>query len=203
MKIAVISYPRTASTLLGKSLAEIHKLQYVGEAITRQYFGIFDNRRIASLDELNTQDNYVIKYMGFNFVDGYEYKSGDIDDIRWEMYDKIYATSRESLADACISTKMATVTGQWMKYVNKNTPIVSVDDDHITGFIRGISKFKEILSYLDDHGIKYCKLEYSEIIKLYSFCSPTMKASNINYKEQCANYSEVVAKFKEFDIRGY
>jgi hypothetical protein len=190
MRIAVVSYPRTSSTLLAKSLASIHNLQYFGEVITSNKVSNFG----TSLTDFINQENYVIKYMGFNFLDYTGYK---ISDINWNIYDDIYATCRVPVYDACISTKMAFITGQWEQYVNNNASAITVDDEFIDGFLRGVSKFNEIISHFNNHGIVYHKIDYAQITSEYTSMLPSMQPSNINYKEVCLNYGEVKQKFKE------
>jgi hypothetical protein len=209
MKVAVIGYPRTGSTLASMLLCEAYNLEYLGELV-RGYYS--DSDKSLAFTKLDTVDNICVKFFPGHI-------KNHISEISWGLFDIIITTGRKSIVDAYISLEFALSTNHWIKTKGDSwaTNILSVDAS-----TERIQKWVEV--YLASLNTIITKIEaiykkpilnftYEELLKT----APAMKSvipdqttnkltrfgiipADINYKEQCINYVEVENKFKELGL---
>lgn len=91
MRIAIVSTPRTCSSVLGQLFASKHELTDKSEIFSSIDT---DEEAIKILDSLKTEDNYTVKLTttSFNTFESIKY-----DTFPWEIFDKIVLTERDDL----------------------------------------------------------------------------------------------------------
>ncbi len=95
MKIAIVSYPRTRSSLLQHAVSSMTRTYNYQEFLASGG----ELTLTEKIDKLNNDQNYVVKFMSCHFVDGSEKL------VDWAQYNVIIYCFRESIVDAFLSSE--------------------------------------------------------------------------------------------------
>lgn len=159
MRIALFSSPRTLSSYTIDNIARLLKLTNYEElynSIPDEY-----NEEIIQVieDKLYNQDDYVVKIMAGQARNN---KNITFNDIRWDIFDKIVCTERESIADQVCSFYFGTIDE---KPMTMTTPI-HIETSENSGFNIFVSNALRIINYYNEYKLNLVQRYPEKIVTI-------------------------------------
>jgi hypothetical protein len=199
MKVAVIGFTRSRSSILLEAISQFYKIPVLQEDIA-------PNQTLKSF-LLNTynQPKGVIRFHPDNKILSKKNSYSYLELFKFEQYDKIFFTTRDSAADYICSYSLAIQLNRFtynsIKHFEIDKPIInfSIDNDlHVHAIKRYVYcqlVADKIKKHFIKQGITSVSLEYNDIPSFIKNNYPGVKLSHLethyDYKNIFSNYSDI------------
>ena len=202
MKICIIGFPRSRSSILLETLSIYHNIPVIGEDLNR-----ITDRRGGYLDTLATELNRnvnnpsgVVRLHPLQLA-AVPFATIDFAHVNFELYDKIYFTFRESIADNIASNFIATKLNKFTYRMESDRryvkPLEFTSDNyyHVRDYIQSMTIVERIKTYLAEHSIESEDLYYNDIPRYLASHFPGIISFHVetkyNYQKLILNYEHI------------
>ena len=217
MKICIIGFPRSRSSILLETIHLYHNIPILGEVInqlTKDYTvtpGTSISYRVLLKKYKNTTDG-VIRFHPMQIgerprhITNPKYPKFEL--FEFDQYDKIYFTHRESVSDIISSEFVA---GQLKKYTYKfkeeliNVQPMTFQHEHhqiIKDHIYSEKLVENLKQYLKSNNIDWKDLYYNDIPLYLVTNYPNAKTfyieTNYDYKRIVTNYDDILSLYNDY-----
>lgn len=223
MKVCVIGFPRSRSSLLYETISLFYNIPILpGERITEIINGFNSNSNTYTschienmikyeLQKDNLRKDGVIRIhpIQFSYIiwkEGYSRIMMNLDSYDFKHYDQIYFSFRNSISDTLASTIVAYRLGKYT-YRSKDEifkfkkPIDTIINRRILhDYIYSCIIYSHMKKYFDSLDIKYTELEYNEIPKYIESNFPNVKS---NHVETNYDYKNIVKDYDKLEDMYY
>jgi hypothetical protein len=217
MKICIIAFARTRSSMLLETISlfynipilgqEINELAFKGPLIPSSYKSIILNDSLVKdgvlrLHPLHFHPERILQYSE-------EERTAEFDLFNFKQYDQVYVVYREPVSDLIasflVAEKLATFTYQHNIKPFKNIEPIEITPEsykHIKGHIHSENFVRKLKEYFTINNIKYKDLFYDDIPKFCKKNYPGGKTfhleTNYNYKKIIKNYDEILPLYNYY-----
>jgi hypothetical protein len=205
MKFCIIALPRSRSSMLLEIMSLYYNIEILGEDIGKikkrhgdEY--IITLKRL--LDKNADKLSGVMRLHPLQLVSIDPFTVLNFDWFKFEQYNNIIFTHRESIADSIASTFVAEKLNKFT-YQNVNDIVQfkepfyfckTKDSYHIRDYVNSIKVMGLLKEYLDLHNIRYQNLYYNEIPK---YTATKFPKTNTFHVETCYNYKEIISNYDD------
>lgn len=203
MKICIIGFPRSRSSLLLDTISMFHGLPILGEDINE----IMDKRvdyfkKIqVLLENIRNTDKGVIRLHPLQFASD-PVALANLSWFNFEQYDKIYFTFRESAIDNIASNFVAETLKKFTyksqdEVLESPGPFYFRDKDfwHVRDYFDSMRIANYIKAYMAENNLQYEELYYNDIPQYVEEHFPGVKSNHTethyNYKHAVMNYNDI------------
>jgi hypothetical protein len=205
MKICIIGFPRSRSSILLDTVSQFYGIPILGEDInelTKNYkITPSNNQYKMLLKKTERTKNGVIRLHPFQLLEHPRKDGiGKFELFNFSQYDKIYFTYRESISDAIASEFVAESLNIWTHCftpsVIKEPLIIPNDYGVIANYKNSQRVVANLKEYLKQNNILSEDLFYEDIPQYLEKNFSTVKTAHVktdyNYREIVINYDDIL-----------
>ena len=215
MKICIIAFARTRSSMLLETMSLFYKMPILGEKINflpgemlpSEYKIIIttDSRAPNGVIRLHPRHFYPRKILNLSEDD----RRSQFDLFNFKQYDQVYFVYRESISDL-IASYIVADTFNTFTYQNDIKPFDHVapikltekSHNHIIGQLYSEKVVDKLKEYFDTIGVEYKDLFYNNIPKFCKDNYPNTQTfhieTNYDYKSIITNYDEILPLYNHY-----
>jgi hypothetical protein len=211
MKICIIGFPRSRSSILLEIISTYHDIKILGEDINdlNKRYGeeyIATLRMLLKKNEKETSG--VIRLHPLQMSTNRPFEILDFEWFSFKQYDKIYFTFRESAIDNIASEFVASklqYTYKSTDHLDKNARFYFDKTDHwcVQAHVRSLLIVNSLKTYLKNNNIDHKDLYYNDIPTYLSENFPGIGTSHVettyDYKSMVINYSDIEQCYNSYE----
>lgn len=202
MKVCIIGFPRSRSSILLETISIFYNIPVIGEHVNTitDRRGNYLHTLAHELNHITGEANGVIRLHPLQLAAA-PFDIIDFSLINFEVYDKIYFTFRESVADNIASNFIATKLNKFTYRMESDRryvkPLEFTPDDyfHVRDYNQSIAVVNSVKSYLAEHNIPSEDLYYNNIPRYLASHFPGVKTFHVetkyDYQKLILNYEHI------------
>ena len=214
MKVCIIGFARSRSSILLETISHFYKIPILGEDINELTQDLntppSSNPYKLLLTNCFRKTDGVIRLHPFQILEMPKKDvCADFDLFKFEQYDKIYFTYRESISDLIASELVARMLKKYT-YKSKedlvtNIPSITINSETSGVIIEHLHYENAVIKlreYFKDRGIEYQDLFYNDIPKYLFNNFPEAWTShvetNYDYRKIISNYEDIAPLYEHY-----
>lgn len=207
MKICIIGFPRSRSSILLETISLFYNIPILGEDVNQLTDRRVDYkfRLLPLLANIKGKSAGVIRLHPLQLAE-VPFQLVNFSNFQFKQYNKIYFTLRESITDNIasnfVATKLNKFTYKSQDDIVKNIePFYFAEDDHyhVRDYIQSLKIIDLLKQYFNENSIPSQDLYYNDIPQYLTKyqTSTTHIETHYDYRNMISNYDEIIEIYNQ------